>query len=83
MNKAKAIFLLVRLPFLTVTLGAVFLGTALAWWKTYHFNLGLFLLALGGACFLHLAGISAGCQNNYINEFCLFKYIKPINVGVI
>lgn len=55
MNKAKAIFLLLRLPFLTVTIGGVAWGSALAWWQSHCFDLGVFLLALGGACFLHLA----------------------------
>jgi len=55
MRKSKAIFLLLRLPFLVVTIGAVFLGTAFAWWHSGEFNLGLFLLVLAGASFLHLA----------------------------
>ena len=55
MSKTKAIFLLLRLPFLVVSLVAVFLVTAFAWWNTNRFNLGFFLLALFGACFLHLA----------------------------
>jgi len=61
MNKAKTIFLLVGLLFLIVSLRAVFLGTALAWWETNNFNLGLFLLALGGACFLkYIKSINVG-----------------------
>jgi len=66
MKKSKAIFLLLRLPFLTVTLGAVFLGTAFAWWQANKFDLGLFLLTLFGACFLHIA-----C--NVANDYFDFK----------
>jgi 1,4-dihydroxy-2-naphthoate octaprenyltransferase len=66
MKKSKAIFFLLRLPFLTVTLGAVFLGTALAWWQNKEFSLGLFLLTLIGACFLHIA-----C--NVANDYFDFK----------
>ena len=55
MKKSKAIMLLLRLPFMTVTAGAVFLGTAFAWWHTGRFSIGLFLLAFAGACFLHIA----------------------------
>ncbi len=55
MNKIKAIFLLLRLPFLSVTLGAVFLGTSFAVWETHRFNFFHFILALLGACFLHIA----------------------------
>ncbi len=66
MSRAKAILLLLRLPFLTVTFGAVFVGTAFAWWHTRHFNLGLFLLALIGASFFHIA-----C--NVANDYFDFK----------
>ncbi len=55
MKKSKAVVLLLRLPFLVVTLGSVFVGTAFAWWYIGQFNLGLFLLTTIGACFLHLA----------------------------
>jgi len=55
MRKSKAIILLLRLPFLVVTFGAVFVGTAFAWWSARQFDLGLFLLTLIGASFLHLA----------------------------
>lgn len=55
MKKSKAILLLLRLPFMTVTLGGVFLGTAFAWWEARQFHLGLFLLTLIGACFFHIA----------------------------
>ena len=39
MKKSKAVILLLRLPFLTVTIGAVLLGTAFAWKETGKFNL--------------------------------------------
>jgi len=55
MRKSKAILLLLRLPFLVVSLGSVFVGTAFAWWNTRQFDLGIFLLTLIGASFLHLA----------------------------
>lgn len=66
MNKFKAVILLLRLPFLTVTLGAVFLGTSFAWWHRRCFNSGYFVLALAGACFLHIA-----C--NVANDYFDFK----------
>ena len=55
MKKSKAVVLLLRLPFLVVTLGSVFVGTAFAWWYARQFDLVLFLLTMIGACFLHLA----------------------------
>ncbi len=55
MNKAKAIILLFRLPFLLVTVGAVCVGTAFAWYSSGLFDPVLFFLALLGACFLHIA----------------------------
>lgn len=55
MKKSKAILLLLRLPFLTVTIGGVFLGTSFAWWKHSEFDLIRFLLVLGGSCFFHIA----------------------------
>jgi 1,4-dihydroxy-2-naphthoate octaprenyltransferase len=55
MKKPKAILLLLRLPFLTVTIGAVFVGTAFAWWHQDEFNLIRFLLVLLGSCFFHIA----------------------------
>ncbi|MBS3819321.1 prenyltransferase [bacterium] len=66
MEKLKSIVFLLRLPFLTVTLGSVFLGTAFAWWKTQQFSFILFLLTLTGACFLHIS-----C--NVINDYFDFK----------
>lgn len=66
MSKAKAIFFLLRLPFLVVTLGAVFLGTAFAWWNNGLFQWELFILTLFGASFLHLA-----C--NVANDYFDFK----------
>jgi len=55
MKKSKAILLLLRLPFLTVTIGAVFLGTAFALWKNGEFDLVRFLLVFIGSCFFHIA----------------------------
>jgi len=66
MKKSKAILLLLRLPFLTVTAGAVFVGTAFAGWQTGRFNLVFFLLTFVGACFLHIA-----C--NVANDYFDFK----------
>lgn len=64
MKKSKAILLLLRLPFLTVTTGAVFVGTAFAWWETGQFNIMLFLLTFVGACFFH---ISCNVANDYFD----------------
>jgi 1,4-dihydroxy-2-naphthoate octaprenyltransferase len=64
MKKSKAILLLLRLPFLVVTAGAVFVGTAFAWWQTGHFSLAIFLLTFFGACFLH---ISCNVANDYFD----------------
>jgi len=55
MKKSKAVLLLLRLPFLTVTLGAVFVGTAFAWWETRSFYPWLFFLTVLGTSFLHIA----------------------------
>jgi len=66
MSKTKAIILLLRLPFLTVTFGAVFIGTAFAWWDAHRFDLGLFFLVLFGASFYHIA-----C--NVANDYFDFK----------
>ena len=64
MKKSKAILLLLRLPFMTVSAGAVFLGTAFAWWETGPFNLLHFILVFLGACFLH---ISCNVANDYFD----------------
>jgi 1,4-dihydroxy-2-naphthoate octaprenyltransferase len=66
MNKAKAITMLLRLPFLTVTVGAVLLGTAFANWHTGQFNVLHFILALVGSCFFHIA-------TNVANDYFDFK----------
>ncbi len=58
--------LLLRLPFLTVTAGAVFVGTSFAVWQTGKFNIVFFLLALLGASALHIA-----C--NVANDYFDFK----------
>ncbi len=62
MKKSKAIGLLLRAPFLTVTLGGVAVGAAYAKWETGHFDLARFLLALFGAACLHIA-------TNVANDF--------------
>jgi 1,4-dihydroxy-2-naphthoate octaprenyltransferase len=65
MKESKAIMLLLRLPFLTVTVGAVFLGTAFALWNSGRFDLIHFLLALFGACFMHIA---CNVANDYFDH---------------
>jgi 1,4-dihydroxy-2-naphthoate octaprenyltransferase len=65
-KKSKAILLLLRLPFLTVTIGAVFVGTAFARWYQNEFDLLRFLLVLFGSCFFHIA-----C--NVANDYFDFK----------
>lgn len=55
MSQGKAIVMLLRLPFLTVTLGAVLLGTAYAFLETGTFHVLHFVFALLGACFFHIA----------------------------
>lgn len=47
--------MLLRLPFMTVTLGAVFLGASFANWETGRFHVLHFILTLVGACFFHIA----------------------------
>lgn len=64
MRKFKAVIFLMRLPFLTVSVGSVIVGTAFAWWETHQFNPLLFLWALLGACFLH---ISTNVANDYFD----------------
>ncbi|MFC2169406.1 prenyltransferase [Acidobacteriota bacterium] len=66
MKKSKAILLLLRLPFLTVTVGAVLLGTAFASWQMNRFNFVCFILTLCGASFFHIA-----C--NVANDYFDFK----------
>lgn len=66
MKKSKAVLLLLRLPFLTVSVGAVLLGTSFAWWQTRKFEPVLFVLALTGACAFHIA-----C--NVVNDYFDFK----------
>jgi 1,4-dihydroxy-2-naphthoate octaprenyltransferase len=66
MKKSKAILLLLRLPFLTVTIGAVFIGTAFAKWHQNQFDIPKFLLVLFGSCFFHIA-----C--NVANDYFDFK----------
>jgi len=66
MKKGKAITMLLRLPFLTVTIGAVLLGTAFASWHAGQFNVLHFILALIGSCFFHIA-------TNVANDYFDFK----------
>ncbi len=66
LKKSKAILMLLRLPFLTVTVGAVLLGTAFAGWSTGRVHLGHFALTLLGACFFHIA-------TNVANDYFDFK----------
>jgi len=66
MNKGKAIAILLRLPFLTVTIGAVLLGSAFAGWDKGQFRLLHFVLALLGSCFFHIA-------TNVANDYFDFK----------
>jgi len=67
MSKLKAILLLMRIPFLTVTIASVFLGASFALFHANTFNIGLFILTLLGTSFLHLA-----C--NVANDY--FDYIR-------
>ena len=66
MNKAKAVVLLMRLPFLTVTLGGVALGTAFARWETGAWDPLVAGLALLGAGLIHAA-------TNVVNDYYDFK----------
>lgn len=66
MKKSKAILLLLRLPFLTVTVGAVLLGASFATWSSGRFHPWHFLLTLLGACFFHIA-------TNVANDYFDFK----------
>jgi 1,4-dihydroxy-2-naphthoate octaprenyltransferase len=65
MNKIKAIGVLLRAPFLTVTLGAVLIGTAFAKWETGAVDWGLFLITLFGASCLHIA---TNVANDYFDH---------------
>jgi len=66
MSQGKSIVMLLRLPFLTVTLGGVLLGTAFATYETGNFRLLNFVLALLGSCFFHIA-------TNVANDYFDFK----------
>lgn len=67
--------MLLRLPFMTVTIGAVLLGTAFATWETGQFNVLHFVLALLGSCFFHIA-------TNVANDYFDFKIgADAINVS--
>ncbi len=78
MKKSKAILILLRLPFLVVSAGAVFVGTAFAWKNTGQFNLVFFLLTFLGACFLHIA---CNVANDYFDENLHYRQIvKPVGL---
>jgi len=66
MSQGKPIVMLLRLPFLTVTLGGVLLGTSFATYETGHFHLLNFVLALLGSCFFHIA-------TNVANDYFDYK----------
>lgn len=66
MEKGKAILMLLRLPFLTVTIGAVLLGSFYAYWESGSLNVFHFILALLGAAFMHIA-------TNVANDYFDFK----------
>lgn len=66
MSNGKAIVTLLRLPFMTVTIGAILLGTFFAYHETGTLNVLYFVLALFGACFFHIA-------TNVANDYFDFK----------
>ncbi|NOR15316.1 MAG: prenyltransferase [Candidatus Aminicenantes bacterium] len=66
MSNAKAIITLLRLPFMTVTIGAILLGSFFAYHETGSFNILHFVLALLGSCFFHIA-------TNAANDYFDFK----------
>jgi 1,4-dihydroxy-2-naphthoate octaprenyltransferase len=66
MKKTKAVVLLMRLPFLTVTLGGVALGTGFARWETGAWDPLIAALAFLGAAFIHAA-------TNVVNDYYDYK----------
>ncbi len=58
--------MLLRLPFMTVTIGAILLGSFFAYHETGSFNVLHFVLALLGSCFFHIA-------TNVANDYFDFK----------
>jgi len=66
MTQGKSIVMLLRLPFLTVTIGGVLLGTAYGYFDKGQFHLLNFVLALLGACFFHIA-------TNVANDYFDFR----------
>jgi len=66
LSNAKAIVTLLRLPFMTVTVGAILLGSFFAYHETGSFNILHFVLALLGACFFHIA-------TNVANDYYDYK----------
>ncbi len=51
-----------RLPFITASLGSVFVGASVAWYQNGRFDLSLFLLTVLGTIFAHLGA-------NMINDY--------------
>jgi 1,4-dihydroxy-2-naphthoate octaprenyltransferase len=66
LKKGPATVALLRLPFLTVTVGAVLLGAAYAYLETGRFHILHFLLTLLGACCFHIA-------TNVANDYFDFR----------
>ena len=66
MSEGKAIMALLRLPFMTVTVGGVLLGTAYGYYVSGQFHVLNFVLALLGSCFFHIA-------TNVANDYFDFK----------
>jgi 1,4-dihydroxy-2-naphthoate octaprenyltransferase len=66
MSSGKAIMALLRLPFMTVTIGAILLGSFFAYHETGSINILYFVLALLGSCFFHIA-------TNVANDYFDFK----------
>ncbi len=64
-SKAKALVLLTRAPFLTVTIGGVLIGAGYAHFETGVFHAGRFFLALLGACLIHGAINVLNDYNDY------------------
>jgi 1,4-dihydroxy-2-naphthoate octaprenyltransferase len=57
-----------RAHFLTASIAPVLVGTAVAWYETARFDLGLFALALAGAILIHLGANMANDYFDYRSE---------------
>lgn len=66
LSQGKAIITLLRLPFMTVTVGGVLLGASYAYFESTRFRVWPFVLSLLGACFFHIA-------TNVANDYFDFK----------